>query len=585
MKTSLFAKLLIFSLSQQVLIAVIIFFSYYSFSVEEEKQDVVKLQELALQNRHLRLELLARRDSNFINIYQNNIKLINSNLKEFEQIAIKNNFDDYFEKIMFLKNQYNNHLEQYIESIQLLGLNEDSGIEGAFRNKVHSLENMLDNSKYSSLFIYMLQARRSEKDFIMRGRDEYADKVKKRVEQLILKTSTSSLTSIEKVKIQELANQYFASFSKLVNISKTLGYLDKNMTKLDKESLAVLRSIVNEKTIKAGYLQSLLIPIYIFSILGSIILSIFISRSITNPIVNLKIATLKIADGELQYKVKVETNDEIGELAKFFNIMVENIYRANQTIVIQQDKLNNQYNEMRELNATKDKFFSIIAHDLKNPLSAFTGVANFLIEQFSELSHEEIKEFLDDVHCSAKQLYELLENLLVWSRSQRGLIQYNPMRIDISKIIRNNIELVKMNADAKQISLISEIKTNKFANSDPNMLNTILRNLITNAIKFTRIKGKIIINVEDYDNNYLQISVIDNGVGISENDLIKLFKMDVSFSTEGTGNERGTGLGLILCKEFVEKHEGKIWVESKIGIGSKFIFTIPIDRNYNSTDL
>ena len=333
-----------------------------------------------------------------------------------------------------------------------------------------------------------------------------------------------------------------------------------------------------EKTTKARDIQGLLIPLYIFSIIGSVILSIFLAKSNTNPIVNLKMATLKIADGQLQYKVKVETNDEIGELATFFNIMVENIYRANQTIVNQQDKLNNQYNEMREMNATKDKFFSIIAHDLKNPLSAFTGVANFLIERFYELSHEEIKEFLDDVHCSAKQLYELLENLLVWSRSQRGLVQFNPMPLDVAQIIKSNIELVKMNADAKHIELISEVKTDILAYSDPNMLNTIIRNLVTNAIKFTRIDGKVILKAIE-ENEFIKISVLDNGIGISDKDLEKLFRMDVSYSTEGTGNEKGTGLGLILCKEFVEKHGGKIWVTSKIGEGSEFNFTIPINKS------
>lgn len=579
MKLSLFAKLLIFSFVQQIIILIIILFSNYSFSVEEQKSDVAKLQELALQNRQYRLELLSRRDSNFINIFQNNTKLINSNLKEFDLIAKKNMDENYFSNLMFLKNQYNIYFEKYIENIQILGLNEDSGIEGSFRSKVHSIENILDNTKNSDLSISMLQARRSEKDFIMRGRDEYINKVKKRINELNEKTLKSALTNGEKEKITMLSGEYMESFIKLVEISKSLQYLDKHLTKLDKETLSVISGIVTDKSTKASEIQSLLIPLYICSIIGSIILSIIIARSITNPIVNLKMATLKIADGELQYKVKVETKDEIGELAKFFNIMVENIYKANQTIINQQDELNNQYIEMRELNATKDKFFSIIAHDLKNPLSAFTGVANFLIERFAELSQEEIKEFLDDVHCSAKQLYELLENLLVWSRSQRGLIQFNPTKLNIKSIIKNNIDLVKMNADAKEIEIIPEINCNKSIYSDPNMLNTILRNLITNAIKFTKNKGKITIQVVEENIYYLRVSVIDNGIGISEKDLDKLFRVDMSHSTEGTSHERGTGLGLILCKEFVEKHGGQIWVESQLGVGSKFIFTIPIDRN------
>ncbi|MBA4405982.1 hypothetical protein C0389_01780 [bacterium] len=230
--------------------------------------------------------------------------------------------------------------------------------------------------------------------------------------------------------------------------------------------------------------------------------------------------------------------------------------------------------ELKQLNATKDKFFSIIAHDLKNPFITLLGFSDLLISDFGEFTDEEKIYYITEMKKSAEISHNLLQNLLLWSRAQTGRVEFNPLKLDLHKIVSDNIELLNPTAERKQIKLTSDIVPNTFIFADEDMLNTIIRNLVTNAIKFTNKDGKIKINcVQRADD--VMICISDNGVGMNDKVKANLFRLDVSQTTFGTDNEAGTGLGLILCKEFVEKHGHKIWVESEVGKGSKFIFTLP----------
>mgnify|MGYP001561139863 FL=1 len=176
---------------------------------------------------------------------------------------------------------------------------------------------------------------------------------------------------------------------------------------------------------------------------------------------------------------------------------------------------------------------------------------------------------------SAEVSHNLLQNLLLWSRAQTGRIEFNPLKIDLQKIVSDNIELLRPSAERKQIKIISDTPPNTFIFADEDMLNTIIRNLLTNALKFTNKNGLIEINCFQRPEN-IEICISDTGVGMSDKVKANLFRLDVSQTTFGTENEAGTGLGLILCKEFVEKHGHKICVESEVGKGSKFCFTLPI---------
>ena len=231
--------------------------------------------------------------------------------------------------------------------------------------------------------------------------------------------------------------------------------------------------------------------------------------------------------------------------------------------------------ELKKLNAAKDKFFSIIAHDLKSPFTSLIGLSDFILEDLEGLSKEEIKLFSSKINKSAKSVFALLENLLQWSRVQTGRMEYNPTVFDLYEMIEQNTNLLLGNAVKKNIDLVSEIPLNSKVYADLNMINSVVQNLISNAIKFTPNGGKIKISSKVSD-HYVTISVKDDGIGIDKNDIEKLFKIDVHHTTAGTDNEKGTGLGLVLCKELINMNGGDISVESESGKGSTFKFTIPL---------
>ena len=207
---------------------------------------------------------------------------------------------------------------------------------------------------------------------------------------------------------------------------------------------------------------------------------------------------------------------------------------------------------LRELNATKDKFFSIIAHDLKSPFNSILGFSNLLAKRIQEKDYEGIEKYTEIIQDSAQRSMDLLMNLLEWSRSQTGRIEYNPEHIEIVALINEVIKFAEDSARQKSISINKELPHNASVYADRAMINTILRNLISNAVKFTRPGGTITISVEQTQFETV-ISVCDNGIGIEKNSIAKLFRIDTSYSTLGTQKEQGTGLGLILCKEFIDK--------------------------------
>ena len=243
--------------------------------------------------------------------------------------------------------------------------------------------------------------------------------------------------------------------------------------------------------------------------------------------------------------------------------------------------------KLKELNATKDKFFSIIAHDLKSPFNTMLGFSKLLIDNFDTYSVKEQKKLLNYLSQDIQNTYKLLENLLMWSQTQRGKIEFNPETLNLYLLAHETIEVLSQTAVNKLISIKNEVPENISVKADSAMLATILRNLISNAIKFTPKNGTVEIGcrvspIKTNDRssqqaNSIEVYVKDNGIGIPKEKQIQLFKISENISTVGTEGETGTGLGLILCKEFVEKNGGKIRVVSEIGKGSEFIFTLKTD--------
>ncbi|NMB82760.1 MAG: PAS domain S-box protein [Ignavibacteria bacterium] len=273
-----------------------------------------------------------------------------------------------------------------------------------------------------------------------------------------------------------------------------------------------------------------------------------------------------------------ENENAYGEKEKQLLMFVSD--QISQAIIRKQnaEAIKKYADELNQLNITKDKFFSIIAHDLKNPFITILGFSELLLSDFSDLTDEEKIFYITEMHKSADVSHNLLQNLLQWSRSQTGKIEFNPKKICLFDLALQNIELLHSSARKKEIELINKIVESVCVNADEDMLNTILRNLLTNAIKFTAKHGLVTVSALVKD-KMVEVSVRDTGVGMDDLTKQKLFRLDENITRTGTENETGTGLGLLLCKEFVEKHGGKIIVESELGKGSNFIFTLPVSNS------
>ena len=238
-------------------------------------------------------------------------------------------------------------------------------------------------------------------------------------------------------------------------------------------------------------------------------------------------------------------------------------------------KLHRQNQELYDLNAAKDKFFSIIAHDLRSPFNGILGLTQIMAEELSSLTMEEIQEIAVDLKSSATNLFRLLENLLHWARMQQGLTTIYPEILPLFKTTSDSIEMILDSAKGKGISITYDIHKDLKILADKNSFQTIMRNLVSNAIKFTNKGGSISVSASVANEGLVQISIKDTGIGISPKMVGDLFRIDVKTGRKGTDGESSTGLGLLLCKEFVEKHGGKIWVESEERKGSDFRFTMP----------
>lgn len=256
------------------------------------------------------------------------------------------------------------------------------------------------------------------------------------------------------------------------------------------------------------------------------------------------------------------------------NILEERLTQNSIKIEKQRDKLDRQKRELEELNATKDKFFTIIAHDLKNPFNTVIGLAELLVERFDTYDGKKIKEFITQIHKFSTNAYNLLEDLLQWAKSQTGRMEISPEKLDIYELAIENKAMFEEKAAKKGVEIQLDIPLRTYAWIDRNMISTVIRNLLSNAVKFTNSGDKITFNAQQID-SAIKIIITDTGIGIPTKNQEKIFRIDSNLSTQGTADEAGTGLGLIISKEFVEKNGGTIHVESIEGEGSKFVFTVP----------
>ena len=301
---------------------------------------------------------------------------------------------------------------------------------------------------------------------------------------------------------------------------------------------------------------------FIFTIISELAFTFYVSNY---GISNLIGHYFKIFSFYMIYRAIIYTG-----LVKPFNLLFKDLQHKQAELIKYAD-------DLKELNANKDKFLSIISHDLRNPLTSIYGFADLLAKKADVFPREKIQEFSNDIYRSSKKLYGLLENLLQWALIQQDKVRFSPEKFPLKNLIDSNITLLAGNAKKKEINLSADIPENIQVFADFNMINSVMQNLITNAVKFTDRGGMVSVAAEQHS-NMVEISVKDSGVGIDESVLNGLFSIESNVSTKGTSGEAGTGLGLILCKELVNKSGGEIKVESGPGKGSVFKFTLPSDR-------
>jgi PAS domain S-box-containing protein len=283
-----------------------------------------------------------------------------------------------------------------------------------------------------------------------------------------------------------------------------------------------------------------------------------------------KLSNNEIRDVEL-YSGKVEMKEGV-----FLYSIVHDITARKEA----EEALKKSEQELKQLNAQKDRFFSIIAHDLRGPLSAFMQLTEYMQKNYSSIDEADFEKYFNQMFLSASGTFKLLENLLVWTRSQLGALQLKTEVVHIHDLCDETISILMENASAKNIQVVNKIPENLTVLADENTVATVLRNLITNAIKFTKIEGSIVISstkslkANQEGKSFVNIHIKDNGVGIKKEVIPKLFSIEENYHTSGTSNEKGTGLGLILCKELVNKNGGDISVKSKPGEGSTFSFSL-----------
>lgn len=273
----------------------------------------------------------------------------------------------------------------------------------------------------------------------------------------------------------------------------------------------------------------------------------------------------------IEKKILEEKNAEyVSELEKNKTVIEKKTLEIN----LLNKKLTESERHLKELNANKDKYFSILSHDLKSPFNSLIGFTGILTEDFDTLTKDEIKKYVGFITASTNNLYNLIENLLHWSKLQRNIYEFIPCQLNLKARLTEVYDLLSGIAQRKNISINIMIDEKLTVKADPDMLHSILQNLITNAIKFTMQGGSVTVSAAKI-NTAVEISIKDSGVGIKESDIEKLFKIGKSFSTKGTNNEQGSGLGLILVKEMVEKHGGSIRVESELNKGTNFYLLLP----------
>ncbi|MFA0961248.1 ATP-binding protein [Roseivirga sp. BDSF3-8] len=486
---------------------------------------------------------------------------------------------------------YEEKFAQLVKALKNRGF-KDYGVEGDMREYAHELERHSPAIPEKDL----LMLRRHEKDFLMRGEAEYIFAFNHLADVLL-----SRMSGNDNKAARALTN-YKKAFNTLAKAKREIGLanqggliaelsdlgelLDDTFHEIDAKAQLKENEILD--TIKSTYMY--LVGV---CVLLGLLLSHVLSRLITRPIVSLRLAMKEVESrGFTADHLNISASSssvEIQQLYEAYNEMLKRLHsqlslirQSSQTLKDQNNNLKEINNKLhasefrlKQLNNTKDKFFSIIAHDLKGPMATLSSFLKIFITYEQGFSREEMRGLASRMYDSTTQLSVLLENLLEWSRSQMGAIRYEPVQLVLNDLIHNNIALHRQRAMEKEISLDVSCESGLKVKADTYMLDFIIRNLLSNALKFTPAGGKVMV-CASREEDLVHLFVKDTGIGIPYEDQKKLFEESHHLTKKGTANETGTGLGLLLSKEFATYHKATIQVKSKPGYGTTFTLALPV---------
>lgn len=563
---------------------------------------VIKLEQDFFDYETTNTDFYITGSSNYIKKHKNLVEDVNKHLytlisfKEIQELNIDQTLvEKEAKKILHELQEYEASFDQLIRLTRKLGF-KTYGLKGKMQKQIQSLESLspfLDQ-------IQLLKLKQHEKDYLILKELIYVQKLEllcnQWQEQIAL---NPRLRPAVKIQAQQIIKDYLKTLKVMVQLEHQIGVtVDKGLHKELRgyaDNIAGFTqsfvSKVNKRATSIGTnFENIFITMVITTVIISILMSIYFSSVITRPIVNLSKFINKTVNSNFSESLTfIQTNsrDEVGQLTQNFNRMLHEMQRQlteikEQSMALEHqndalNKVNKQSQASEEhlskLNSIKDKLLTILSHDLRSPFNTIKGFLQVLLHHIDGFTKEEIIHFAEDMDASVQRVIDLLENLLQWSSIQTDDFDFKPEDVDIQLVINNNIALYEKNALEKHISLMAHTNSQVFVKADKNMLDFVLRNLISNAIKFTNPHTQIDVFVEEKKKN-TTIIIADKGVGIKPKALEKIFSPEVHLTTKGTANEKGTGFGLLLCKEFVEKNNGTLVIESEEGKGTKVKFTL-----------
>ncbi|MFA7325459.1 MAG: ATP-binding protein [Candidatus Kapaibacterium sp.] len=532
------------------------------------------------------------------------IERYNSNLENAQIVNKEIETDEKYKLIKSKIEILRDYTNETFEYWKLRGLDEDSGYEGDFRRNVHHLEDLLEKEHLDQLTISMLQVRRSEKDFILRRKEYYVDKVLKMINKLKKQTEEINNEIINKDSIILLSNDYKSTFLKLVKILETIDNRNISMNKIESDLNSILTHKIEGLNSEIHEFSKIMYVSYLLFIVSLAFISFVMYKRILNPISTLKMKTATISNGNYNDIVIYRNKDEIGEFTNSFNTMVRKFlvsqkeledlncmldYKVKERTHLLQNEIemrkksekklelyNNEVKSLLEkeqqLSRLKTKFVATVSHEYRTPLTVILN-STYLIHQYALKNDlESLNNYLNKIQFSVNQMKDLLEDTLNYGEIENGNYKLNKTNFDIDKLIKNLIQDFKTINKYREIEYRNSINL-KYIYSDKKALNHCLNNLIANAIKFSN--NEIIIKVEKMEFD-ISISVMDFGIGIPEEDQDNIFS--AFFRTNLAKNITGTGLGLSITKKYIDSLGGSIKLTSEVDKGSIFTLNIPYQK-------